>query len=494
MSTAIIIGSGFAGLSAACCLAQSGVDVTVMEQSSTPGGRARSFSAAGFTWDMGPSWYWMPDVFERFFSRFGKVPADYYQLIRLDPSYQVIWQDEAVDIPAAMPALEALFEQYEPGSGGRLAAFLQQAGVKYRTAMKDLVYKPSLSIAEFMRLDVLTALFSIDLLQSIHRHVRRYFSHPKLLQLVEFPILFLGALPQNTPALYTLMNYADMVLGTWYPVGGMVQVANGMYYLAQELGVQFRFEEAITSFTITGKEVTGVRTAAGTYSADAVIAACDYHHAESLLPAKYRNYTEFYWASRNMAPSSLLYYIGLNKKLPVLQHHNLFFDAPFEQHAAELYTQPDWPADPLMYVCVTSKTDHTVAPEGCENLFILIPTAPGLADDESVRKKYFDIAVERIELRTGTAIHDNIIYMRSYAGSDFIADYNAYRGNAYGLANTLRQTAILKPSVRNKKLRNLFYAGQLTVPGPGVPPAIISGQIAAGQALRHLKHLQTAAQ
>ena len=187
-----------------------------------------------------------------------------------------------------------------------------------------------------------------------------------------------------------------------------------------------------------------------------------------------------------MAPSSLLYYIGVSKKLPALQHHNLFFDAPFEQHAAELYTHPQWPTDPLMYICAPSRTDDSVAPEGCENLFVLIPTAPGLADDEAVRTKYFDIAIERLEKRIGSPVRDYIVYMRSYAGSDFIADYNAYKGNAYGLANTLRQTALLKPSLRNKSLRNLFYAGQLTVPGPGVPPAIISGEIAAGQALRQL--------
>lgn len=488
MTKAIVLGAGFAGLSAACFLAKAGLDVTVIEKNDAPGGRARSFSAKGFTWDMGPSWYWMPDVFEKFFAQFGKKPGDYYELVRLDPSYQVIWKNECVDIPASMQQLEALFERYEPGSSDRLKRFLAESGEKYNTAMSQLVYQPGLSLKEFMRVDVLQALFRMDLLQSVHKHARRYFSHPKLLQLVEFPILFLGALPKNTPALYTLMNYADMSLGTWYPKGGMVTVANAFYSLAERLGVTFQFNEPAMDIIISGKVrlATGIQTQQRNYSADVVIAACDYHHAEQLLPESLRNYSEHYWQSRSMAPSSLLYYLGVNKKLSGLQHHNLFFDAPFEAHAAALYEKPEWPAEPLMYVCAPSKTDNTVAPEGCENLFILIPTAPGLTDDEAIREKYLNIALARIEAQTDASFRDNIVYQRSYAGSDFIADYNSFKGNAYGLANTLRQTALLKPSVRNKRLANLFYAGQLTVPGPGVPPAIISGEIAARQALQQL--------
>lgn len=486
MKTAIVIGSGFAGLSAACCLAAAGIRVQVVEQADTAGGRARAFSAKGFTWDMGPSWYWMPDVFERFFARFGKKPSDYYELLRLDPSYHVVWEDETVAIPADMAALKALFEKYEAGSGGRLESFLADAGKKYATAMSTLVYKPGLSLSEFMRGDVLRALLGMNLLQSVQSHARRYFRHPKLLQLVAFPVLFLGALPRNTPALYTLMNYADMALGTWYPMGGMVRIAEGMKTLAESLGAAFHFGEAVEEFILASDKVQGVKTATGYYEADTVIAACDYHHTESLLPPAFRNYAEHYWETRDMAPSSLLYYIGVNKKLPELQHHNLFFDTPFDAHAAALYAQPQWPEQPLMYVCTPSRTDASVAPEGCENLFVLIPVAPGLQDDQAIRERYFNIVLKRLEARLGAALREHVVYMRSYAGSDFIRDYNAYKGNAYGLANTLRQTAVLKPSIRNKKLRNLFYAGQLTVPGPGVPPAIISGQIAAEEALRIL--------
>ena len=490
LPTTVIIGAGFSGLSAACHLAKAGVAVTVLEKHDQPGGRARAFSAGGFTWDMGPSWYWMPDVFERFFAHFGKRPSDYYKLVRLDPSYRVMWPGgECTDVPASMDALTDLFEKTEAGAGRALEHFLAEAGEKYRTAMKTLVYLPGLSPLELARPEVIKAGLRMNLLRDVRSHVARYFRHPRLRQLAEFPILFLGALPQNTPALYTLMNYADMALGTWYPMGGMAMIARGMRALAESLGVRFHFSEAVEKLECSGNRVSAVVTGAGRYTPDVVIAAADYHFVETqLLPEAYRNYSPRYWAGRKMAPSSLLFYVGVNKRIDGLLHHNLFFDADFEQHAQELYAAPAWPTDPLMYVCCPGKTDPGVAPPGCENLFILIPTAPGMEGEETdaLMEHYFRVAMERIEARTGDAVADHVVYKRAYGGRDFAEDYHAFRGNAYGLANVLRQTAFLKPSMRNKKAVNLFYTGQLTVPGPGVPPAIISGEIAATQALRLL--------
>lgn len=466
-------------------LAREGVAVTVLEKNEAPGGRAGTFTANGFRFDMGPSWYWMPDVFERFFARFGRTPADYYELVRLDPSYQVFWNDEQVAVPAGVPALQALFDRYEPGAGQRLEAFMQEAAVKYEAGIGKLVYQPGLSALEFLRGDVLRALFRTDLLRSMHRHVRRYFRHPKLLQLTEFPVLFLGALPEHTPALYSLMNYADMQLGTWYPKGGMVRIVDALYELAQSLGVRFHFGEPATRLGCSGRAVQTVETAQSAYTTDAVIAACDYHHTENdLLPPALRNYRKSYWDKRDMAPSCLLFYIGVDRRLEGMQHHNLFFDAAFDRHARQLYTDPQWPDDPLMYVCCPSKTDATVAPEGCENLFVLIPVAPGLEDTEEIRDRYFRLIIARLEKRLEQPLRDHIVYQRRYACRDFVNDYHAFKGNAYGLANTLTQTAFMKPSIRNRKLRNLFYTGQLTVPGPGVPPALISGEIVAGQVLR----------
>lgn len=488
MEKVTIIGSGFAGLSTACFLAQKGYDVTVIEKNTTPGGRARSFEEKGYTFDMGPSWYWMPDVFERFFNHFGYSHTDFYTLQRLDPSYKVFWEDESNDnIPANYNDLKALFNRIESGAGERLDQFLKEAAHKYDKGINEFVHKPSLSITEFAKWDIVKGLFQLDMFQSIHKHVRAFFKNPKLTQLTEFPILFLGALPQNTPALYSLMNYADMKLGTWYPMGGMVKIVDAMYQIAQSLGVNFKFDEAVLNVEVYNSIAESVHTDKDKYDTDAVVMACDYHHADKhLLPAEYANYDEKYWDSRKMAPSSLLYYLGIDKTVPQLEHHNLFFDAPFEGHAHDLYKEPKWPENPLMYVCNPSKTDLTVAPDGCENLFVLIPIAPGLKDNQDLRDKYLDIALNRIEKKTGVNIKNNIAYKRSYAYTDFVNDYNAYKGNAYGLANTLMQTAFLKPAIKNKKIKNLFYTGQLTVPGPGVPPSIISGEVVATQVAKTL--------
>ncbi|MFT6867493.1 MAG: phytoene desaturase [Cyclobacteriaceae bacterium] len=473
-----IIGSGFSSLSAACHLAKAGNTVFVLEKNSNPGGRARSFTDSGFVFDMGPSWYWMPDVFEHFFAQFDKSPADYYELIRLDPSYCVRFKDESIDLPANMGELETLFESIEEGSSLQLRKFLSQAKYKYEVGINDLVYKPSRSLTEFIDIKLLKGLVKMDVFTSMSKHIRKFFKNEKLIQLMEFPVLFLGATPENTPALYSLMNYADISLGTWYPMGGMYKVVEGMVKLAEELGVTFHYDNEVTEFKIIGDNISKLVTTKGEYEADIVVGGADYHHLEQkVLPEKYRNYTESYWESRTMAPSSLLFYIGVNKVLPNLKHHVLFFDEDFVQHAHEIYTDPKWPSKPLLYISTTSKTDPTVAPEGCENLVILIPVAPDLKDTSSTRDKYFEMAMSKLESFTGTSIRNHIIFKRSYAHNDFINDYHSFKGNAYGLANTLKQTAILKPSLKSKKLKNLYFTGQLTVPGPGVPPSIISGEV-----------------
>jgi phytoene desaturase len=482
----IIIGSGFAGLSAASFMAKAGWKVTVLEKHPTPGGRARQFSEAGFTFDMGPSWYWMPDVFERYFNQFGKKVSDYYHLKRLDPSYRVYWPDGPVDIPADYEALRKLFDEIEPGSAVQLDKFLKEAAYKYEVGIQKLVYKPGQSLSEFLDWELITGVFRLDVFNSIKSHVAKHFSNPKLKELMEFPVLFLGALPEDTPALYSLMNYADIKGGTWYPDGGMFQIVKAMYDLAVELGVEFRFEEEVTTISIQKNAVKEVVTKKNRYTADVVIGGADYHHIETgLLPEEFRTYSKQYWDKRVMAPSCLLYYVGLNKRLNNIHHHTLFFDTSFDVHGKEIYTTREWPSDPLFYMSATSVTDSSVAPEGCENLFLLIPVATGLSDDTEERREfYFNQVIDRLEKQLGQSVREAIIYKKSFAHSDFVSEYHAFRGNAYGLANTLRQTAVLKPGCRSKKVRNLFYTGQLTVPGPGVPPSLISGEVVAGEVIK----------
>ena len=482
----VIIGAGFAGLSSAAFMAKAGWKVTVVEKNFSAGGRAQQLKAEGFTYDMGPSWCWMPDVFERFFAQFGKSVADYYSLLRLNPSYRVYWNEGCTDIPADYAAFKSVFESVEKGAGEKLDKYLQEASLKYKIGIQDLVYKPGQSLTEFLDWNVIKNVFKLDVFTSIQSHVAKHFQHPRLRQLMEFPILFLGALPQNTPALYSLMNYADIVGGTWYPEGGMFSIVKAMQELAGELGVEFRFNEAAQEIIIENGKAKRLITDKAVYEADAIISGADYQFTEShLLPQQWRTYNDDYWNKKVLAPSCLLYYVGLNKKLQNVLHHSLFFDVPFDQHAAEIYARPQWPKEPLFYLSVSSKTDNSVAPEGCENLVLLVPVASGLkGDTEELREQYFQQIIQRLEKHTAQSIADAIVFKKSFSVSDFVSEYNSYKGNAYGLANTLRQTAIFRPSCRSRKVKNLFYTGQFTVPGPGVPPSLISGEVVSKELLR----------
>tara|TARA_B100000963_G_scaffold178225_1_gene154953 strand:- start:2041 stop:3522 length:1482 start_codon:yes stop_codon:yes gene_type:complete len=484
-----VIGSGFAGISAATYLADFGHNVYVLEKNSTHGGRARKFSSKGFTFDMGPSWYWMPDVFEKFFKDFDKNINDYINLKRLDPSYRVYFSnDEKIDIPADYESLKQLFESLEEGSGLKLDEFLKQAEEKYKVGINNLVYKPGLSITEFMNYETILGALKLDIFKSMHTHIRKFFKNEKLIKLLEFPILFLGATPKNTPALYSLMNYADIKLGTWYPEGGFSKVIDSMVELAKEKGVKFYNNEEVMRFSYNKKSISYVITKKKTYDADYVVCAADYNHIDqNVLDSKFRNYTKSYWDKRILAPSSLLFYIGLDKKVKNIQHHCLFFDKDFENHAEEIYSTPRWPSEPLFYASFPSTSDKSLAPKNQDCLFLLIPIAPDLEDNRIIRKKYFELILSRLEKLIKQNIRDHIVYKKSYAIQDFKKDYNSFKGNAYGLANTLRQTAIWKPSLKNKRLKNLFFSGQLTVPGPGVPPSIISGNVVAKQIAKEIK-------
>lgn len=480
-------------------MAKAGWDITILEKQSSPGGRARQLHAKGFTFDIGPSWYWMPDVFERFFSCFGKKVSDYYQLDRLDPSYRIYWPEDSMDISANYNTLRNLFENIEPGSSKMLDIFMKEAQYKYEIGINKLVHKPGQSLAEFADLDLIKGVFKLDVFTSMKKHIGKHFKNKKLQQLLEFPVLFLGALAEDTPALYSLMNYADVKSGTWYPKGGMYKIVEGMYQLAIELGVKFNFNHNVVKLDVESEMIKKVyaetinsnnEIKTTVFNADVVVGGADYHFIESkLLPAKYRSYSDAYWNKRVMAPSCLIYYVGLNKKLINVLHHTLFFDVSFDVHGKEIYTTPQWPTEPLFYVSVTSVSDDSVAPAGFENLFFLIPVASGLQEDtEELRDKYFDDIIDRYEKRIGQTVKDAIIFKKSYSVSNFIEDYNAFKGNAYGLANTLMQTAVLKPGCRSKKIKNLFYTGQLTVPGPGVPPSLISGEVVAKEIGKNFKH------
>lgn len=482
-----VIGSGFSGLAASAIIANQGHDVHVYEKNDQIGGRARQFSAEGFKFDMGPSWYWMPDVIERFYNKFGYTSSDFYELVKLDPGFKVIFSgNEEVSIPENWDQLCELFESIEKGASNQLVKFMNGAKYKYDIGINHLVYQPGFSLLELLRLDLVKGLFKLDVFSSFSSHVRKHFKDPKLIAIMEFPVLFLGAMPRKTPALYSLMNYAGLKMGTYYPMGGFSKIPQALKIIAENKGVNFHLNSPVEKILVKKSKVHQIQVNGEDINVDGLIASADYHHIEqNLLSEPYRNYSESYWNKKVFAPSSLIFYLGVSKKIPKLSHHNLFFDENFENHAKDLYETKSWPKKPLFYTCCPSKTDPSVAPDGMENIFILIPVATGLEDNENLREKYFEIIMSRLEKYTNTKIVNNIIYKRSYCISDFVSDYNAYGGNAYGLANTLKQTANLKPKLKNNKLSNLYYAGQLTVPGPGVPPAIISGEVAANQLLKN---------
>ncbi|MFV8363478.1 phytoene desaturase family protein [Flavobacterium sp. ZT3P35] len=471
-----IIGSGFSALAASAYLAQSGYDVTVFEKNDAIGGRARQLKKDGFTFDMGPSWYWMPDVFERFFADFGKKTTDYYELIKLSPAYRVYYGiDDFITIADNLTEIIAAFEAIEKGSGALLQDFMARAKSNYDIAIKDLVYRPGVSPLELITPK--TAMKVGEFFSNISRDVRKKFKNKKLIQILEFPVLFLGAKPSDTPSFYSFMNYADFGLGTWHPKTGMFDVVRAMESLAKELGVKFQTNANIEKIIVENKTAVAIQVNGERIDSDLVLSGADYHHTETLLEQEHRAYTEKYWDSRVFAPSSLLFYVGFNKKIDNISHHALFFDVDFYQHAKYIYDEPQWPKEPLFYANFPSLTDKTAAPEGMESGFFLIPLAPGINDTEALREEYFDKIIDRFETLTGQSIKNNIIFKQSFCKNDFVSEYNSYKGNAYGMANTLLQTAFLRPKLKSKKVKNLYFTGQLTVPGPGVPPALISGKL-----------------
>nr|WP_294786283.1 phytoene desaturase family protein [uncultured Flavobacterium sp.] len=473
-----IIGSGFSSLAASCYLAQQGNSVTIYEKNPTIGGRARQFKKDGFTFDMGPSWYWMPDVFERFFQDFNKKPSDYYELIKLNPAYRVYFGiNDFISIYDNLADIKLAFEAIEKGSGQELETFINQAKSNYDIAIKELVYRPGVSPLELITKE--TALKLNQFFGNVSADIRKKFKNEKLIQILEFPVLFLGAKPTNTPSFYNFMNYADFGLGTWHPKTGMFDVIRGLEKLALELGVTIKTNSPIEKIIVENKTATGIVINGETLKADIILSGADYQHTETLLEKEHRAYSEKYWESRIFAPSSLLFFIGFNKKIENISHHALFFDTDFNQHAIDIYDEPKWPESPLFYANFPSKTDLTAAPNGMETGFFLIPLAPGIEDNEKLREEYFEKIITRFEQLTQQEIKNNIIFKESFCKNDFVADYNAYKGNAYGMANTLLQTAFLRPKLKSKKVRNLYFTGQLTVPGPGVPPALISGKLAA---------------
>lgn len=480
-----IIGAGFGGLSAAAVLAQAGHDVTVYEKTDQPGGRARVYKKDGFVFDLGPSWYLMPDVYEDFFAQFGKKPSDYYDLHELIPSYRTYFDDGPLDIHPA-PAVYKDFDDLEPGAGMRLGEFLDKARQEYDLVRKQLLSTDGLQLRSYLKPGAVKMLLTPELEVSYHRRVAKYLHDPRLQKILEFMVVFLGGSPRNIPALYGLLSWVDFGLRVHYPMGGFGAVATAFETLAREQGAKIEYNAPVEHIMVQNGKATGVRISGIEHKADAVLANADYHHVEtSLLDPQWCSYPDSYWRKRTMSPSGVIAAIGVKQRLP-LAHHNLFFDAPWEENFKAVFDQDRLPEQPLFYVCAPAQTDPSVAPKGHENLFILVPVT-NVAQPAGAYETLVDHAIERIEHQTGRQFKHDIVHRRIFAHKYFEDTFNAYIGNSFGLSHTRTQTGPLRPRIQSKKVSNLFYAGQMTNPGTGVPLVILSGQVAAGALMRYSK-------
>ncbi|MFC7073175.1 phytoene desaturase family protein [Halovenus rubra] len=473
-----VVGSGFGGLSTACYLADAGADVRVLEKNEGLGGRASVLKQDGFKFDMGPSWYMMPDVFERFFDHFDRNQADYYELEQLDPHYRVFFKDgDRVDARGDPEAMKEVFESYEPGAGEAFEEYLDTSKNHYETAMEKFVYEDRTRVRDWVDTDVMTeAPIGLQLLGSMDSHVGKYVDHPKLQQLLQYTLVFLGGSPKNTPALYNIMSHVDFNLGVWYPDGGMSSVVDGLVELGEELGVEYVTDSEVNSLT-RGRDGFIVDSETGKYRPDRVVANADYAHVErELLPEHEQEYDDEYWDSRTYAPSAFLMYLGVEGDVEPLEHHTLVLPEDWDEHFEQIFELPSWPDNPAYYICVPSRTDDTVAPEGHSNLFVLVPLAPGLPDTDALRERYRETLLDDIAENTGVELRDRIVVEEHFCVRDFAERYNATRGTALGLAHTLRQTSLLRPSNRSSEVDGLYYTGSFTTPGIGVPMCLISGE------------------
>ena len=475
----VVVGAGLGGLSTAALLAKDDFQVTVLEKNDTPGGRARAFCESGFRFDMGPSWYLMPEVFQRFFQEFGKAPEDFYQLQRLDPSYRMVFgREDVVDVSADLEQNRRLFGELERDGEEKFSQFLSQSQVLYDLSMNEFVYKEFRNLLDYFSPKVMNAKVSPRVFGSMDSYVGRYFKSDKARKLLEYSIVFLGGNPKKTPAMYSMLSHVDFNLGVWYPQGGMHSLVQALVDLCRELGVEMHFGCEVTGINVQRGRVSSVRTNGGDHEADIAVVNADYAHAETeLLPRQYQTFPKSYWEKKTIAPSAFILYLGLNRKLKNLEHHNIVVAHDWKEHFQAIFDAPSWPDQPSYYVCMPSKTDPTVAPKAHENLFVLVPVASGLEDPDEQRDAYSEKILRDLEAIIGEEIQPHIIVKRIFSQRDFASDYNAYRGTALGLAHTLGQSALFRPSHRSKAVRELFYTGQYTHPGIGVPMTIISSTI-----------------
>lgn len=479
---AVIIGSGFGGVGLAAMLAKAGYAVDVYEKNESLGGRASVFDAEGFHFDMGPSWYLMPDVFERYFALLGEDVADHLNLVKLSPSYRVFFKDKqrVVDLYSDLARDAATFEAMEPGAGTALAEYLRQAKKKYDIGVGRFVYKNYDHFRDFLTREFLLEGRKLSVFISMHRYVKRFFKNPDVQKMLQHTLLFLGNSPYNAPALYSMLSHVDLGQGVFYPMGGIGKVIEAIVNIGKKHGVQFHTNALVENIETENGKACGIRLANGEFvPADIVISNTDLFHANmQLLNAEEREHDAAYWEKKVMAPSAFLLYLGTSKKFSSITHHNLVFSKDWKQNFTEIFDAPVLPSDPSFYVCAPSVTDASVAPEGSENLFVLVPIAAGLTLTAEQLDAYEQKILTTMETEMGMdGLRAAITYRRRFAVDDFAARYHSYRGSGLGLSHTIMQTAIFRPNTYSKKVKDLYFVGADTNPGIGMPMCLVSAQL-----------------
>ncbi len=487
-SKVVIVGGGFGGLSTACFLADEGYEVELVEKNKHVGGRASVLEEDGYRFDMGPSWYLMPDIFERFFTKFDREPEEFYELNRLDPNYRIFFKDgDVMDVPADPEEASELFETYEEGAGEAFQRYLDKSEETYEIGMNEFVLKDRNNFRDYLSLDVAKNARGLSLIKKMQGHVENYFESDKLQQVMQYTLVFLGGSPKNTPALYNLMSHVDFNMGVYYPEGGIYSVIEAMQELGEELGVEYSTGEEVVEIN-RKDERPYVKTEDRKIECDAVVSNADYAFTETeLLPDRYTTYDKDYWESKTYAPSAFLMYLGVEDELEGLEHHSLVLPEDWDSHFEKIFDNPEIPENPAYYVCNPSATDDSVAPEGESAIFILVPIAAELELGEEGREKFRELVLDDLEENTDIQIRDKINYEKIFAGEEFKDRYNSFNGTALGIAHTLRQTSVFRPKQRSKKMEGLYYTGQYTNPGIGMPMCLISGEHAAEKVVEDLE-------
>lgn len=480
--TAIIIGAGIGGLATACMLSKKGYKVTIVEKNSKIGGRANIYSEQGYTFDMGPSWYMMPDIFKHFFDILGENIDDYLTLKRLAPSYRIFLKSDKshYDFYSDLEKTIQTFESIEVGSGEILREYIKTTEYQYKIARNEFMFKNYDSIFDFITKRVMTEGRKLPLFSSVENIINKKFKSEILRKVMQYQTVLLGTSPSDAPGIYSMMNYIDFVEGVWYPEGGIYRVIEVMEQIARKYDVQIQTDSPVEKILVEDGTVKGIKLSDGTEMyAEIVVSNADMVHTdEKLLDTKYQQHTKKYWDKKLMAPSGFIMYLGVDGEIPSLQHHNLLFSQNWNENFTQIFKKPEWPTDPSLYVCAPSKNDATVAPEGKENLFVLVPVAAGLDHTDEFLEEYSKTIIREMQDKMDIPNFENRIeYKRIYAVKDFIKDYNAFKGSALGFAHTLGQSAIFRPNNINKKVKNLYYVGAGTNPGIGMPICLISAEL-----------------